>query len=334
MRPHQILMGVVFLLTLCLAPLNAFAAAPECGTDVECVCTQEKMPDATYFPEIRNRVIDIRRMLCLDRSPREEIYRSFSSFALTFNGQWFRKYGGFKDSRDPLQEVLDIAEETIEGEKYLVAALSLIAGGVIEVRGEFFEPASPISCPEQDCRSVLQEFEQYYGHAQTTLASAGAINALNRISRLGGQWDQYLEQSRSQTPLELAFNSWNFQRRQTTEFSSPPRWQAILLHPALVIENVEDAVEGEKTEEALMIELIGMNRWKAAKWYQPTGGSIVAVYADRVDTDDVGYGIALHFNSTYTIGYTERDGKPGFFVSLDLLKPLQNGTNIISKYTH
>ena len=323
---------VVTLLVLSFGQKATFAAPLECGTDVECVCTQEKMPAATYFPNIRNRVIEIRRMLCLDRSPREDIYRSFSNFAVTFNGQWFNKYGGFVGNADPLQRVLDIAAETVNSERFSVAALSLIVDGVIEVNGEFFEPASSNSCPERDCRSVLREFEQYYGHAQTTLASAGALNALKNISQLGAQWDQYLEKSRSQTPLELAFNSWLFQRRQKTEFSAPPRWQTILLHPALVIENVEDAIDGEKTEEALMVELVGMNRWQATKWYQPTGGSIVAVYADRVDTDDVGFGIAVHFNSKYSIGITGRDGEPGIFISLDLLKPLQDNVKIYSKY--
>lgn len=310
----------------------AVAAEPECGSVVECVCTSEKLADAQFFPTVRTQVLSIRKMLCMDNAPRVDIYRFFYNFVKSTNHRWFDKYGGFEGDTDPLEKVTEIIEGSANDDGFKVATVALNSRGVVDVNGSIYIPSDENKCPKNECRPVLREFTDLYNYAQVTLASASAVSVLKRLSSLGGQWDSYLDRSRSQTPLELLINSWNFQRKQTTDFAPPPDWQFIALHPGLVIENVEKAVDGEKTEEALMIELVGANRWRATKWYQPTGASVVALYSDRVGVDDVGYGVAIHFNSTYTVGFTDRDGVEGIFISIDLLKPLQDKKKSYAKY--
>jgi hypothetical protein len=99
-----------------------------------------------------------------------------------------------------------------------------------------------------------------------------------------------------------------------------------------VIENVDAALEGDQTKEALLIEAVGVNWWSERPWYMPSGGSLVALYSDRSATADVGYGVAVHFRGVYTVGYAVHDGDDGVFISVDLLKFFQDKRKIISTY--
>lgn len=302
--------------------------------DPEPLCDDVEPEQATFFMDVREQIIEIRQMICEGDVSKEEVEQAFTDFLDTYQGKWFEKYGGFEEHAEPLQVIREFIGTDTVGKQSSILPVTVVSLDTFSVGGMPFLPASRDMCPGDRCRAVLEEFAGLYNYAQAAAEAAHVTEVLQNLNALGTQWDRYLAESRSQTPLELLVNSWNFKRHQVADrFLPPPNWQFIMLHPALIIENVEDAIAGEKTQDALMVELGGVNRWRSKYWYQLTGASIVATYADRASTDDVGYGVALHFNSAYTVGYTERNGSSGYFISIDLLKPLQDNTKAFTKFT-
>ncbi|KKL95577.1 hypothetical protein LCGC14_1853200 [marine sediment metagenome] len=81
-----------------------------------------------------------------------------------------------------------------------------------------------------------------------------------------------------------------------------------------------------------MIEAIGVDWWKQDKWFLPSGGAIIATYSDRSGVDDWGYGVSLNFDSKFTLGASDHGGDIGFFITIDLLKLIQDKASTIKKY--
>jgi hypothetical protein len=101
----------------------------------------------------------------------------------------------------------------------------------------------------------------------------------------------------------------------------PMEKQWFALHPSIVIENVSDAADGDELAEALAIEWIGVNWWDAdsSPIKYPFGVSLVSVYSDRVDVEEVGHGLMFHFGNSMSIGITDHDGDTGVAVTVDVL---------------
>ena len=115
-------------------------------------------------------------------------------------------------------------------------------------------------------------------------------------------------------------------------FLQPPAKQWIVFHPSVVIENVADALDGSNTQEGVMLEFVGLNWWQRARWYQLSGASLVGLYSDRPEVDDVGYGVALHFGNKLTVGMVDHDGADGFFVSIDVLEFYKDKRSVYDQY--
>jgi len=81
-----------------------------------------------------------------------------------------------------------------------------------------------------------------------------------------------------------------------------------------------------------MLEIIGVNWWRNTKWYKPSGVSAIALYTDRAGIDDVGYGVAIHFASKFTLGYADHGGSDGYFISVDLLELLKDKKTLLNEY--
>jgi len=187
--------------------------------------------------------------------------------------------------------------------------------------------------PAQNCKSALKEFKAIYDFAEGTYAQPKALPLIKHLSDLEKEWDDFYKNSRSQTLLEMLINGALFQSdNQEHRFMSPPDSQIIFMHPGLVIENIDDAVDGNQTKEALMLELIGINYWRERDWYVPSGGSIIALYSDRPAIHDVGYGIAIHFANKFTLGYSDHGSQEGYFISVDLLELLKDKKTLLNEY--
>lgn len=184
-----------------------------------------------------------------------------------------------------------------------------------------------------DCLTLLQEFMSIYTYAHNTLASPLALKHHLYLVKLEKDWDDFLDNSKSQMPWEMLINGWRFKQDQKPGlWSPPPEDQIIFFHPSIVIENVSDAIDGENTEEALMLEVIGYNSWQSENWYTPTGASLVTLYADRNQTKDWGMGVAIHFDNNLTVGFSRHDDENGVFVSVDLWKLFTDKKSVLERY--
>lgn len=176
------------------------------------------------------------------------------------------------------------------------------------------------------CRTALENFVRAYGFAQATLAQKYARERLGELVLLGKKWDRFANESKAQTSLELLINGvWFNQQNDDKFFQEPPEWQAVFLHPNLVIENVPDALDGEEVKESLLLELVGVDYWQQDNLWLPTGASIVALNVDRNGTSDWGYGAGLIFDHTYLLGFAHHeDDENGIFVSFNILKAFED----------
>ena len=186
-----------------------------------------------------------------------------------------------------------------------------------------------------DCASVLRIYASLYNYAQESYAKKIVVAAKEEIKKVDAEWDEYFAKSRSQTLFEMGINGKRFQKDNTDYgFASPPNSQLILLHPGIVIENIEDAVDGEQAKEALIIEVFGVNYWKRSGW-NPTGYSAGLLFSDRADQRDYAFAVSVHFNNTLTFGASFRHNGTddiGYFISYDLLKGLQDRKETYKKY--
>jgi len=184
-----------------------------------------------------------------------------------------------------------------------------------------------------DCRAYILAYAEIYNFAQLIIQKQDTAPVLKYLNIVEQDWDNYYQKSRSQTMLERLVNSYFWrQGKKPGQFLSPPDSQWIVLHPSVVIENVKDAVAGNRTKEGLMLEVAGWNAWRRDKWYQLSGGSLVAVYSDRANVNDWGYGLALYFGNVYTIGAVDHDGKTGVFISVDVLELFKDKQAFVDSY--
>jgi len=144
------------------------------------------------------------------------------------------------------------------------------------------------------------------------------------LETLDKQWDSYFNEARSQFPWELLLNGYLYGRKIADErgLQAPPESQLILLHPSPALEYVSAADDGSRFEPAVVIELLGYNRWSwnGGRQKNPWGGSLIASVSDRAGVDNWGYGGMVHYKNTFSLGVSSRDGDLGVFVSVDLGK--------------
>ena len=154
---------------------------------------------------------------------------------------------------------------------------------------------------------------------------AAAIDAARqRAVARDARWRSYFADARSQYPWELFINSWRYEEtvRAKEGISGPPAWQWIVLHPDVGLQYVSSAAAGDRFKPALVLELIGYNRWTWGgdnRPYNAGGASLVRTYADTASVPSGGWGIAIHRNSKYTLTVNRLEGKTGVLFSIDLV---------------
>ncbi|PWG61448.1 hypothetical protein [Sediminicurvatus halobius] len=317
-----------------------------CGPDAtaaDCLCEQET-PPAVHLPAVQAGAADVRAALCADNEDLRGVLERLTTFLRETQG-WAERYGGFRrlteagergERVSPNQAVLDVIDAG-RG----VPTVTVGRDGELVIDGRvFLQPANVGACDARamevadraDCFDVLDEYAELYNHAQATYASDSALAFARYARDLDAQWQAYLDDARSQTLLELTLNSYLYRRDEDARFAPPPERQWILLHPNLVMEYVEGAEDGDQFQEALMLEVVGVNYWRQERWYLPSGGSLIALYSDRREVEDWGYGAALHFANAYTVGVSRRDDETGFFLTVDLLKLVENRRTILESF--
>lgn len=189
---------------------------------------------------------------------------------------------------------------------------------------------------DEACTSTINQtlnLLRYHGAMSGIVLAYNKVNGfeeLRELELLDKQWEAYFYQARPQNILEVGFNSWRFSENTKNEdgFLQPPSYQWIIAHPNIAMEYIDNAPDGERFQESLILEVIGINdwEWKGTKMEGPWGASVplgmsvVASITDRSSIDEMEWGVIFHVNHVYSFGATFRDDHEGYFMSIDLLK--------------
>ena len=291
------------------------------------LCAEEAIKPV-YLKDVGRKAAEARQAICATNSQLDKNL-VYANFIDSIRG-WFDNYGGFEGGR---LLVDSIKRQVTFNQPSIVVDFNL--NDDLQVGVDTFKPADQNRCVRQsgapDCETVLAEFIQLHNQVQKLQAGSLRLDTLKTLRELRAEWDLFIDQMKGQTWLELWVNRKAY-ANQSNSFARPPSRQWIILHPTVLVEYVDSAADGENFEQALGLELVGMNWWQQDKWYVPSGASLIAVYADRAESRDVGYGVALHFLNDYSIGYTNHDGDEGIFLSVDLIKLFQDKKQAFDSY--
>ena len=145
------------------------------------------------------------------------------------------------------------------------------------------------------------------------------------------QWGHYFDTARSQYAWELALNALLMRDDRPKDaagvpqgFRSVPRSQWMLLHPSVSFEFDKGAPPGQKLEAAVVIDVLGYNRWAwraDGSMGRALGVSLITAIGDRASGHYVGWGGMVHLNHTYSVGFTvRRGGEKAFLLTADVAK--------------
>lgn len=147
--------------------------------------------------------------------------------------------------------------------------------------------------------------------------------ALEAARARDAKWTHYFDDARLQFPWELYVNGQRHGRenRKAGGFADVPNDQWILLHPGVGLEYVRGAPRGSRFEPALVVELVGYNRWRwkaDGSMGTALGVSLIQTYSDRVGLQSSRPGVMLHYNHKYSLAVTRANGETGLMLSMDL----------------
>lgn len=141
-------------------------------------------------------------------------------------------------------------------------------------------------------------------------------------------WDRFVTDARSQTFSDIWATTWFYEKPSSFDekLNPPPSVQVFLFHPSIIIENVKAAIDGEQLKEGIAIEVLGFNWWD--KTTSPCniacGASFTMTYSDRPGVKDEGYGLMFHIDNKYSFGFSKHGDDTGYYVTIDLLKFLED----------
>ncbi|MFT6834433.1 MAG: hypothetical protein ACJA0H_000461 [Francisellaceae bacterium] len=180
-----------------------------------------------------------------------------------------------------------------------------------------------------DCYNAAENLKSAMKPAFSLVNNAILNNNDKRLSGLKSDWEEFIKVARYQSPLDVWFTT----TLQKNKFSGidlvgPPNWQAFLLRPSIVYENIHELEKGNRDDVSIAIEWIGFNWWK-----EGIGFSLTSIYHDRPETDALGYGITLHIKNKYSFGYVHRsDNNGSIFFNIDLLEFFGENKAVYKKY--
>jgi hypothetical protein len=174
--------------------------------------------------------------------------------------------------------------------------------------------------------------------AAQTISDAGLKTLNTKIQQDNEEWQHFFKSGKTMLPLDFVLTDWLEARhyKETPEYADgqvgPPKRQWFLLHPAVAMEHVNSAPDGQQLKPILQLELVGVNWWRPQD--RPfsalpllnalSGISLMTTYADRSGVKDVGGGILFVFNNSLTVGVSRYGDRTGLSLSTDLLDTLKN----------
>ncbi|EMK3275071.1 hypothetical protein V8036_004475 [Vibrio parahaemolyticus] len=264
--------------------------------------------------------------------------------------QYFSTYGdgGFEIGDYP-QFFYESTDSSNEKNALFVLATSKGYGGD-QFSGEFTLTKSSITvcqkyvkCQGREtaqfipCDMWAEDFSRATSQHFDTLRKRRAVLSAKKDVASRKEWERYFEEARFQYPWEQSLTAWAVRDKfKGNELPPPPTHQYFFGHIGIAMEYVGDADDGSQFKVAPTVEWVGFNSWDSCTIFGielfrlPCGASVVSTWTDRAGVSDVGHGAMLHLDNNYSLGATWRsDGDVGFFVTLDLLKALEDKQNSI-----
>ena len=185
----------------------------------------------------------------------------------------------------------------------------------------------------KSCKAIFSEFGSAFNPYRSPYNNI--YDNTKKLAELGRHWNNFLEVSKSQTSLEVFLTTWANEKHFKQDYLvGPPGYQVIALHPQLIYDSMNNAPDGSNQELGLAVEWIGINFWKnkIGGIDLPLGISLASAYVDRADAQDVGHGFMLHIYNHYSIGWARHDDNNSVYVSIDLLKMVEDKKSIYDQY--
>ena len=336
----------VALLLLMLSFTTAFADSPN-DAEVKCGSTASYTGE---FTKLATEARDINRLLCANllqfgnkfdqftlrdkldtyaKNARKQLQQSTGNAQPAFDSQFDALNSTFSQFGLKNQNLPEFTFSRPTGREALPAAyFTAIPDGTSRVK--ITEQGScPSKASSKSCTDVFKDFADAFNTYRGSYDIAYETNTL-LLESLSGRWDNFLEVSKSQTSLEVGLTTWLHKSHFKKGYLvGPPPSQIIALHPHLIYTYIEKAADGSNTESGLALELLGINWWDLK---YPLGFSITSVYLDRSDLDDVGLGVMIHINNSYSIGWSDHGDKDSVYVTVDLLKLFEEKKQQLDKY--
>ena len=185
------------------------------------------------------------------------------------------------------------------------------------------------------CADILTAYIGLLKDVYRPLSDGPLRKTLDFLTNKEKEWESFIEESRSQTFVDIAVTSWLYDKMYDNgehDFKSPPKVQWFSLHLSPIIENVSAAIDGDQFKESLALEVIGFNKWKDGCFGVACGASFIVNYTDRNGVDDTGWGLMFHVDNSYSFGVTKHGGDTGIFITVDLLKLFQDKKSAFDDY--
>lgn len=252
---------------------------------------------------------------------RYAVIETFGKMANYFNVYWNTEYTITKMGNN---EVIQISDHNLNINANRQIALSLGTKNA-----SVFSVADSNAC-DSICKNDIKQLIEILRHSTKPVDNLSLTLSKMTVQDMNLAWVSFLEEARPQTFLDVAVNSAFYRYFNADDvdqyFTLPPSYQLFFLHPGAVIENVAGALDGEQVTEAVILEVFGINYWEGAKacFGYPCGASFIVSYKDRGVLDDKGWGVMVHINNAFSIGYNKYGSEDGVFISVDLLELLKD----------
>lgn len=185
------------------------------------------------------------------------------------------------------------------------------------------------------CLALFDEYAAALNQYKNSYKKLTTDEAIGTLKRLSANWREFLSEARAQTTLDLIVTTrWQSKHFQKDYLVGPPSKQYFFFHPSLVYEHLAKAPDGFQTEPGIALELVGINWWEKGNspLYYPFGASFTTTFIDRPVTDDFGWGLMVHVDNRFSIGWANYGGDDSIYVSADLLNLFNDKRKLFSEY--
>jgi hypothetical protein len=346
---------LLIALVFCSLPLPLLAAE---NPSIDCGAFDKlTIADTNVYKEVHAKAVSTAKILCFSirdifdagsplagKTPDEKYQQHLEEFGAFAAQALLRDFGGSEAIKltDNVKEMEEQLASTnlatgrfpmFETSVTVTANKGFFSSAVRAKKFDFpteHEDCKKVANANKSCEAVFNDYKDAFNVYRKAYDQFVDETNKQLLVSLNRQWDNFLETSKSQTALEVWLTTlWHADHFKKDHIVGPPSSQIIALHPQLVYEYLNEAVDGNNAEFGLAVEWLGINYWNKK---MPFGFSVTSVYTDRLSVPDIRTGIMLHIDNRYSLGWGYRDGENSVYVSMDLLTLFQSKRQQYERY--